>query len=89
MKERTWRTAIGIRSLGSFQGKRLTSDFGASITDSMATTYGCGGESSGPLAIDRPWDAYSDDQLGLMDHLGIMEFMVMGFCIGGPFIWNL
>jgi pimeloyl-ACP methyl ester carboxylesterase len=48
-----------------------------------------GGESSGPLEIDRPWDAYADDQLGLMDHLGIKEFMVMGFCIGGPFIWNL
>jgi pimeloyl-ACP methyl ester carboxylesterase len=48
-----------------------------------------GGESSGPLEIDRPWDAYTDDHLGLMDHLGIHEFLVMGFCIGGPFIWNL
>ena len=48
-----------------------------------------GGQSSGPLEIDRPWDAYADDQLGLMDHLGIREFMVLGFCIGGPFIWNL
>ncbi len=48
-----------------------------------------GGQSSGPLEIDRPWDAYTDDHLGLMDHLGIGEFMVMGFCIGGPFIWNL
>ena len=48
-----------------------------------------GGRSSGPLAIDRPWEAYADDQLGVMDHLGIKEFMVMGFCIGGPFIWNL
>jgi pimeloyl-ACP methyl ester carboxylesterase len=48
-----------------------------------------GGQSSGPLEIDRPWDAYADDQLGLMDHLGIKQFLVMGFCIGGPFIWNL
>ena len=47
------------------------------------------GQSRGPLEIDRPWDAYSDDQLGLMDHLGIREFLVMGFCIGGPMIHNL
>jgi len=47
------------------------------------------GQSSGPLEIDRPWDAYADDQLGVMDHLRIDKFMVMGFCIGGPFIWNL
>jgi pimeloyl-ACP methyl ester carboxylesterase len=47
------------------------------------------GQSSGPLEIDRPWDSYTDDQLGLMDHLGIDKFMVMGFCIGGPLVWNL
>jgi pimeloyl-ACP methyl ester carboxylesterase len=48
-----------------------------------------GGESTGPLEIDRPWDAYTDDHIGLMDHLGISEFLVLGFCIGNPFIWNL
>ena len=48
-----------------------------------------GGQSSGPLEVDRPWDAYTDDHLGLMDHLGIDKFMVHGFCIGGPLIWNL
>ena len=47
------------------------------------------GQSSGPLEIDRPWDAYTDDHIALMDHLGIDKFMVLGFCIGGPFIWNL
>src|SRR6186713_595917 len=48
-----------------------------------------GGQSSGPLEIDRPWDSYTDDHIGLMDHLKIDKFMVIGFCIGGPFIWNL
>ena len=27
------------------------------------------GQSSGPLEFDRPWDSYTDDHLGLMDHL--------------------
>jgi pimeloyl-ACP methyl ester carboxylesterase len=47
------------------------------------------GESAGPLEVDRPWDSYADDHIGLMDHLGIDKFMVLGFCIAGPFIWNL
>jgi pimeloyl-ACP methyl ester carboxylesterase len=47
------------------------------------------GQSYGPLEIDRPWDSFTDDHLAVMDHLRIDKFMVMGFCIGGPLIWNL
>jgi pimeloyl-ACP methyl ester carboxylesterase len=47
------------------------------------------GQSTGPVEVDRPWESYADDQLGLMDHLKIDKFMVMGFCIGGPFIGSL
>jgi len=47
------------------------------------------GQSTGPIEPDRSWDSHADDQLALMDHLGIKQFAVMGFCIGGPFIWNL
>lgn len=48
-----------------------------------------GGQSSGPLDFDQPWDAHTNDQLGLLDHLGIDKFLVMGFCIGNPLIWNI
>ena len=47
------------------------------------------GLSNGPLEVDRPWEMMAEDQLALMDHLGIQKFAVMGFCIGGPLIWNL
>ena len=47
------------------------------------------GQSTGPVEVDRPWESYADDQLGLMDHLGIDKFAVLGFCIGGPFIAGL
>ena len=48
-----------------------------------------GGESTGPVPVDDPWDAFADDQLGLMDHLGIREFFYMGYCIGGCFAGKL
>jgi pimeloyl-ACP methyl ester carboxylesterase len=57
------------------------------ITADLRNAYD--GQSSGPLEVERPWDSHTDDQIGLMDHLGIKKFMVLGYCIGGPFIWNL
>ena len=47
------------------------------------------GRTKGPLDIERTWEAFTDDQLDLMDHLGLDQFIVLGFCIGGPMIWNL
>lgn len=48
-----------------------------------------GGESSGPVAVEDPWGAFADDQLGLMEHLGIRQFLFMGYCIGGCFALKL
>src|SRR6202171_3030199 len=48
-----------------------------------------GGESTGPVAVDDPWGAFADDQLGVMDHLGINKFSFFGNCIGGPFAMKL
>jgi pimeloyl-ACP methyl ester carboxylesterase len=48
-----------------------------------------GGESTGPVPVDHPWEAFADDQLGLMDHLGIHAFCYMGYCIGGCFAGKL
>jgi pimeloyl-ACP methyl ester carboxylesterase len=47
------------------------------------------GESTGPVQVEDPWDAFASDQLGLMDHLGIREFMFLGCCIGGPFVLKM
>src|SRR6201986_3886607 len=44
-----------------------------------------GGESSGPVPSDDPWGAFADDQLGVMDHLGIDKFGFFCNWIGGPF----
>ncbi len=48
-----------------------------------------GGESTGPVPVDDPWSAFADDQLGVMDHLGIDRFFFFGNCIGGPFAMKL
>jgi pimeloyl-ACP methyl ester carboxylesterase len=48
-----------------------------------------GGESVGPVPVENAWDAFAADQLALMDHLGINEFLYMGYCIGGCFAGKL
>ena len=47
------------------------------------------GQSSGPISGGDGWHTYRDDQLALLDHLGVDRFHVAGMCIGGPYIMGL
>ena len=62
------------------------SDFRCITMDQRNAT---GGESTGPIPVDDPWNAFADDQLGLMDRLGIRQFVFFGNCIGGSFALKL
>ena len=75
-----WKAAV-INAMEEFKN-----DFRCITMDQRNAT---GGESTGPIPVDNPWDAFADDQLGLMDHLGIRQFAFFGNCIGGSFILKL
>ncbi len=47
------------------------------------------GASRGPVGDGDGWQTYADDQLALLDHLGIGRCHVLGMCIGGPFCLGL
>src|SRR4249919_359497 len=66
--------------------EEFKSDFRVITMDQRNATNG---ESTGPIPVDDPWGAFADDQLGLMDHLGIRQFFFFGNCIGGPFAMKL
>jgi pimeloyl-ACP methyl ester carboxylesterase len=75
-----WSTAV-INCMEEFKN-----DFRVITMDQRNATNG---ESTGPIPVDNPWDAFADDQLGVMDHLGIRQFFFFGNCIGGPFAMKL
>src|SRR5262245_32713008 len=47
------------------------------------------GRSRAPVRDTDGWDAYAQDHIALMDHLGIERFHVLGACIGGSFSLKL
>src|SRR5437764_14254328 len=75
-----WQNAV-INVMAEFKN-----DFRVITMDQRNAT---GGESTGPVPVDDPWNAFADDQLGLMDHLGIRQFAFFGNCIGGSFALKL
>ena len=75
-----WKTAV-FNSMEEFKN-----DFRCITMDQRNAN---GGESTGPIPASDPWDAFADDQLGLMDHLGVKQFLFIGYCIGGCFAGKL
>src|SRR5262245_43556065 len=59
--------------------EELKNDFRCITMDQRNATNG---ESTGPIPVDDPWGAFADDQLGVLDHLGIRQFFFFGNCIG-------
>jgi pimeloyl-ACP methyl ester carboxylesterase len=47
------------------------------------------GKSVAPVRATDSWHVYTQDQLTLLDHLGVNQFHVAGMCIGGPYIMGL
>jgi len=77
---KNWPTAV-LNAMEEFKA-----DFRCITMDQRNATDG---ESTGPIPTGDPWDAFADDQLGLMDHLGIRQFCFFGNCIGGSFALKL
>jgi pimeloyl-ACP methyl ester carboxylesterase len=43
------------------------------------------GDSYAPIRASDSWTSYAEDQLRVLDHLGIERCHYLGMCIGGPF----
>src|SRR5262245_34444401 len=76
-----WSTTAPFNAIEEFK-----SDFRCIAMDQRNSHLG---ESTGPVQVEDPWDAFAADQLGLMDHLGIRAFAALGCCIGGSFVLKL
>jgi pimeloyl-ACP methyl ester carboxylesterase len=81
----------GMRSAGSYWEqvpynpvKELAGDYRVITMDQRNA-----GSSTAPVTGREGWDTYAQDQLAVLDHLGIERCHLVGMCIGGPFILSL
>jgi pimeloyl-ACP methyl ester carboxylesterase len=47
------------------------------------------GTSRAPISASDGWDTYAADQIGLLDHLGVVQCHIMGGCIGSSYCLGL
>lgn len=81
----------GLNSTIDFWGRMPLNPLQAFATEYriIAMDQRNAGRSSGPLDTRDPWGTYADDQLAVLDHLGIGQTLVAGCCIGCSFIFKL
>ena len=64
--------------------KRLACDYKVIAMDQRNA-----GRSTAPIKGTDGWHVYAEDQVALIQHLGVDRFHAVGMCIGGPFIMGL
>ena len=82
----------GMRSAGPVWGKaapwnpidQLSDDYRVIVMDQRNA-----GRSTAPVRATDSWHVYTQDQLALLDHLGVERCHLAGMCIGGPFIMGI
>ena len=47
------------------------------------------GQSVGPLSPERGWETFTEDQLAVLDHLGVGQAVLVGSCIGCSYMLKL
>ncbi len=81
----------GMRSSIPYWGKAPWNPFAQAMPgyQLIAMDQRNAGRSTAPITGANGWQTYLDDQIGLLDHLGVDRFHVAGMCIGGSFIMQL
>ena len=81
----------GMRSSGPFWDKvswnpihLLAEDYTLIVMDQRNA-----GKSSSDVEGDEGWHTFTNDQVELVDELGLDRFHIMGMCIGGPYAMGL